>query len=111
MLAQPSPAAVQFTGLFLCSVEYGIYLVTCGIALRAFLRGRAEAVGRAAFNWGFFAAAVTIFVLITLKIVILFQACFQAFVTYRGPGGPITELVEELLSPWYRTTVVSSQFV
>ena len=107
MLAQPPAAAVQFTGLFLCSIEYGIYLVTYGIALRAFLRGRPDVGGRSTFNWGFFTASVVIFALITLKIVLLFQASFHAFVVYRGPGGPAAGIAAEL-SPWYRTTVVST---
>lgn len=110
MLAQPPAAAVQFTGLFLCSVEYGIYLITYGVALCAFLRGGSAAAGRSTFNWGFFTASVVIFALITFKIVLLFQASFRAFVLYTGPGGPAAGIAAGL-SPWYEAAVVGATAV
>lgn len=88
MALEPPVALVELTGLFLCSIAYGVYLVTYGTCLHALLWGRARKAGCCSRNRLLVAVSILICSMITLKIALIFRTNIHAFAFYAGSGGP-----------------------
>ena len=106
MAFQPPITTVELTGLFLCSIAYGIYLVTYGLSLHSLLRKRTRDSGRCSRNYLLLVMSILVFALLTLKIAIAFQGILQAFASYTGPGGSLSEFLKALTAPMIRSAQV-----
>ncbi|GJF00792.1 hypothetical protein PsYK624_170930 [Phanerochaete sordida] len=89
-------AEAQIVALFMEAIAYGIYLVTLGLCARALFWGRAAARGR--HHWPLIAVALAMFVFATLDVAFGLRHVLDAFIFYRGPGGPDAEF--ENISYW-----------
>ncbi|KIJ46937.1 hypothetical protein M422DRAFT_206169 [Sphaerobolus stellatus SS14] len=100
----------QLIGLFGESIAYGIYVVSLGFSANALLR-KPEGWKRAReINWVMVIVSFLLFVIATLDVSLGLYNCINAFVLYKGPGGP--EAVFEDISYWVnvmRTATVKVQ--
>lgn len=81
----------QIVALFMEAVAYGIYLVTFGLCVRVLFCGRRGTKRRKRYNWSLIVVAALMFIFATLDVAFGLRHNLDAFVFYRGPGGPITE--------------------
>jgi hypothetical protein len=84
-----SLAGAELIAPIIACVFYGIYLVTLGIAGRQLLTTETgQWKQRSAINWVIVGVSVVLFVNSTLNLVVALITIYQAFVLYKGPGGP-----------------------
>ncbi|KAJ7321650.1 hypothetical protein DFH08DRAFT_941901 [Mycena albidolilacea] len=84
-----SLARTELIAPIITCVFYGIYLVTLGIAGRQLLTTETgQWKQRPAINWVIVGVSVVLFVNSTLNLVVVLITIYQAFVLYKGPGGP-----------------------
>lgn len=85
----------QLVALFLESLFYGIYIVTFGMCIQALLfTGRAHASRR----YYLLIVALLLFTFATLDVAFLLRHVLDAFIWYKGPGGPKEEFAD--ISYW-----------
>lgn len=88
----------QIVGLFLECIFFGIFLVTFPPCLRALVwkNGRIKAIDT--INWTMFAVAMVLASFAVLDTALGLLHNIEAFVLYKGPGGPTEELSN--ISDW-----------
>ena len=84
--------AMLLISIFLCSVLYGVYLITCGWCIYSLLKRRTANIVRRR-KWEYVAASIATLILTSLKIALLLTSSIKAFVLYRGSGGPSEGIV------------------
>ena len=96
-------AEAQLTSLFLQSMAHGIHLATFAVCMYVWhTRGIAQASGR--LPW--MMVAIVIFLMCTVDLCFGFYHDVNAFVLYKGPGGPTGAF--ENLSNWVDVIRVST---
>jgi hypothetical protein len=96
--------AATLTALFMESVFYGLFLATFFQTIYTLVFAR-DAFKRRTVRWTLVFVAFGMFVIGTLDLVLLFKRVLDAFVGYRGPGGPDARLKE--ISDWVNPARVS----
>lgn len=77
----------QLVSLFVASIIYGVYLVTAGQCFYAILRGgSAERAARR--QWSLLVVAASMLVIATVDVAFSFRSVLDAFIFYKGSGGP-----------------------
>jgi hypothetical protein len=79
----------QLVKLFMTSVTYGIYLVTLGMCIRALFWEQSRR--RTHHNWPFIVVTALMFVFATFDVSFALRHNMDAFIFYKGPGGPNAE--------------------
>lgn len=77
----------QLISLFMEAVTYGVYLVTLGMCIQALFMGSVGREGRSR-NWPLIIVAAAMFVFETLNIACSLRFSLDAFIFYKGSGGP-----------------------
>ncbi|KAJ6629582.1 hypothetical protein B0H10DRAFT_1985979 [Mycena sp. CBHHK59/15] len=77
---------VQSYGLFLESVFYGVYLVTCGFCAQALFTTQQRLRRCSELNWAMIIVMSTIFAIATVDVVLQFFRNLRTFATADGPG-------------------------
>jgi hypothetical protein len=75
----------QLVSLVLESITYGMYLVSFGMCVRALLSRNGK---EQALNWPLVGVAMLMFALESMNIMCSIHFNLDAFIRYRGPGGP-----------------------
>ncbi|KAI0026659.1 hypothetical protein K488DRAFT_65467 [Vararia minispora EC-137] len=90
----------QIVALFVESVLYGVFLVTFGMTIRVLLFNRADSsIIRSGRQYYFFLAVAFAFLVVaTFDEAMVLRHVLDAFVYYKGPGGPIGEFL--IISYW-----------
>jgi hypothetical protein len=86
----------QIVALFMEAVAYGIYLVTLGLCVKALFWGSTGQKDR--YNWPLVAVAGLMCVFATSDLAFRLLHNLDAFIFYKGPGGPDVEF--EDISYW-----------
>lgn len=86
----------HIVALFMEAVTYGVYLVTLGMCLRALFWGNTGRKKR--YNWPLIVVALLMFVFSTFDVALGLRHNLDAFIYYKGPGGPIEEFKD--ISYW-----------
>ncbi|KAK7045012.1 carboxylic ester hydrolase [Favolaschia claudopus] len=87
--------AAELAANFVSCILYGIYLVTLGMAVQVLLTKKSASGRRmrrrgwAELNWVMLGVEGVLLVNSTLDLSVAFATLVEAFVNYRGPGGPI----------------------
>ena len=104
-----SVSQAEIIGLFLESVFYGIYLVSCPFCWLLLLRKGSRRQRSNEVNWIIVVASLVLFVIATLDLSLhLYQNMF-AFVFYTGEGGAIEAFtISVSTGSWITLTRVSS---
>lgn len=76
----------ELVSLFMGSASYGVYLVTLGMCIRCLFWGRFGRKER--YNWPLVIVAASMFVFTTLDVSFALKHCIDAFISYKGSGGP-----------------------
>ncbi|KAJ7599495.1 hypothetical protein C8J56DRAFT_916817 [Mycena floridula] len=79
----------ELVGLCLESIFYGIYLVSFFPCIKALIWDNSFK-RRRTVNWIMFVVAWLMFIFATMDVGFGLFRCFQGFVLYQGPGGPLT---------------------
>lgn len=88
----------HLVSLFSESVFYGLFLATFIACLRAILWNGASFHAAAHVRWALLVVACTMFVVATLDISFNLEHDLNAFIRYKGPGGPSGEFSK--ISNW-----------
>ncbi|KAF9068117.1 hypothetical protein BDP27DRAFT_850886, partial [Rhodocollybia butyracea] len=85
----------QLLALFLCSVLWGMLLITSAYCLRYLLWESDERGGKLksalTIHWLMLAMALVLLALCTFDVALLLMRAIQAFIFYTGPGGSAAE--------------------
>lgn len=86
-------AEAQMVGLFMECVAYGMFLVTFGLCIKALLCRRDQLVLKPLrdVHWGMFVVAILMFIFATFDVAFGLRHNLDAFIFYKGPGGPTEE--------------------
>jgi hypothetical protein len=79
----------QVVELFMTSVAYGIYLVTLGMCVHALFWEQSRP--KKDYNWPFIVVTALTFVFTTFDVGCTLRHNMDAFIYYKGPGGPNAE--------------------
>ncbi|KAJ8464014.1 hypothetical protein ONZ45_g17385 [Pleurotus djamor] len=88
----------RLVGLFLECIAYGIFLITFPLCIRALLWTQGRMRSLASVNWLMLIAALLLAFFVTFDVIITLIWHIKAFVTYKGPGGPVTAFTD--ISNW-----------
>ncbi|KAI0027984.1 hypothetical protein K488DRAFT_35307, partial [Vararia minispora EC-137] len=90
----------QIVALFVESVLYGVFLVTFGMTVRTLLfsRGDSSTVRSGGQHYFFVVVAFAFFVVATFDEAMVLRHVLDAFIYYKGPGGPNGEF--SMISYW-----------
>ncbi|KAF7353742.1 hypothetical protein MVEN_01059600 [Mycena venus] len=89
----------QIVGLFLESVFWGIYLITFFLCLRVLLfNSNYDRKRLSDFNWPMLTVCLCMCAFATMDVAVGLLHNIQAFVLYKGPGGPAEEFSH--ISDW-----------
>lgn len=96
----------QIVALFMEAVAYGIYLVTLGMCIQVLFWGRTGRKER--YNWPLVAVAASMFIFATFDVSFGLRHNLDAFIFYKGSGGPDAEF--EDISYWVNVMKVGVIF-
>ncbi|RPD71695.1 hypothetical protein L226DRAFT_573648 [Lentinus tigrinus ALCF2SS1-7] len=89
----------ELVALYMQAIFYGMGVVTVSYGLRVLMWNReGHFKGKDSVNWIMVGATLAMFTIATMEIAFGFQHDLDAFINYKGPGGPIAEFSK--ISNW-----------